>query len=114
MEITAYSKYLKVSPRKMRLVANFAKKLKIDEALIKLPLLHKKSCLPVLKVLKSAIANATNNFGIDKTNLKIKNIIVEEGMRMKRMDRSHGARFNRGLIQKRLSHVRVILEGEKK
>lgn len=59
---------------------------------------------PVLKALKSAIANAKNIDG-----LKIKNIFVDEGLKSKRQDKGHRATKDRGIIQKRASHITVIL-----
>lgn len=109
MDIMAYSKYLRYSPRKLRLVAKAIKDMSLKDILAKLPLIEKKAGLPILKVIKSAVANAKNNNNIQEDNLKIKSLVVEEGMRMKRMDKSHGARFGRGLVIKQLSHVKVIL-----
>lgn len=115
MEIIAYEKYIRQAPRKLRLVAKAVKNFSPVEAMAKLVLLRKRAGLPILKALKSAVFNAEKNNHIDKEKLKIKNIIIEEGMRMKRMDRGHGARFNRGVIKKRSSHIKVILtEAEKK
>jgi large subunit ribosomal protein L22 len=114
MEIIAYSKYIRQSPRKLRLVAKAIKKLKLAAVLEKLPLVEKAAAEPILKAIKSALANAENNSGLKKEHLTIKNIIIEESARMKRMDKGHGARFNRGVIQKRASHIKIILtDGEK-
>ncbi len=109
MDIIAYTKFIRMSPRKLRLVAKHVKSLGPDEASSKLPFLEKRAALPILKTLNSAIANAINNHKIEQKNLRIKNILIEEGARVKRMDKSHGARFNRGILQKRMSHIKVIL-----
>lgn len=105
MEIYALSKNVKVSPRKVRLVADAVKGLFALEAMIKLEFLAKSAAEPILKTIKSALANSK------KEDLKIKNILVDEGLKMKRRDMSHGARFGGGMIQKRTSHIKVILEG---
>lgn len=109
MDIIAYTKFIRISPRKLRLVADSIKTMGIEEAISKLPFLEKLAALPILKTIKSAKANAVNNHKIDVKNLRIKNILIEEGARIKRMDKSHGSRFNRGIIQKRLSHIKVVL-----
>ncbi len=109
MEVRAYTKYLKVSPRKLRLVARAVGHLPLETAKVQLGLLDKEAAKPLLLTLNSAVANAVKNHHLDGKNLSIKNIIIEEGARLKRMDKSHGARFNRGLKQKRMSHIKVIL-----
>ena len=104
MEFTAVSKSIRISPRKVRMVVNAVKKLTPIVAIEKLRYLAKSSSLPVLKALKSAIANSK----LKIEDLRIKNILVDEGMRMKRRDTSHRP-GKEGLIQKRTSHIKVIL-----
>lgn len=113
MEVIAYAKYLKVTPRKLRLVASAVARLPIETARVQLSLLNKEGAKPILLALNSALANAIKNNNLEEKNLKIKSIIIEEGARIKRMDKSHGARFNRGLKQKRMSHIKVILTDSK-
>lgn len=103
MEFTATSKYVRVSPRKARVVANVVKKLPPSQAVEKLTFLASSGTQPILKTLKSAVANAK-----DAQNLAIKNILIDEGTRMKRRDTSHRP-GKEGLIQKRTSHIKVIL-----
>lgn len=112
MEVQAYTKYVKTSPRKLRLVANAVSHLSLDLARSQLSLLDKDSAKPILLTLNSAVANAVKNNGLEEKSLRIKNIIIEEGARIKRMDKSHGARFARGIKQKRMSHIKVILTDE--
>jgi len=64
-------------------------------------------------LIYSASANAVNNLNLKEENLVVNQLLVDEGPRVKRMDKSHGARFNRGIIRKRTSHVKVILEERK-
>lgn len=104
MEIYALSKNVRVSPRKVRLVSDAIKGLSAVEAMNRLQFLAKSAAEPILKTIKSALANSK------KEDLKIKNILVDEGLRMKRRDMSHGARFGGGVITKRTSHIKVILE----
>lgn len=111
MEIKANLNYLRISPRKVRLVTDLIKGMDVQEAEIQLKFLTKKAAKPVLKLLKSAIANAEHNFGINKDNLYISEIQVNEGPRFKRwMPRAMG---RADLILKRTSHVKLVL-GTKK
>lgn len=120
MEIKAQSKHVRVSPRKVRVIAATVKKLPLAQALSTLDLLAKKGAKPLIATIKSAMANAgikkndlslKDNTALDMNKLRIKNITVDEGMKMKRYDKSHGFRYSRGTIQKRTSHITVILEG---
>lgn len=62
------------------------------------------------KIIKQAKANATNNFKLAEDDLIIESIQVDEGFRIKRLDKSHGARFNRGIIKKKSSHIFLTLK----
>ena len=110
MEIIAISKSVRQSPRKLRLVADAAKKMSPAGALERILLLPKSAALPIAKTIKSALANAENNFKLDPAKIRIKNIVIDGGFRMKRRDKSHSDRFNRGLWQKPTAHIKVILE----
>ena len=92
------------------MVADLIKLMKPNEALVKLQFLPKSGAVPMKKTLQSAIADAQNNFKKTIGELKIKNILINEGMKMKRQDKSHGARYNSGLIQRRTAHIKIILE----
>ncbi|MFH1864148.1 MAG: 50S ribosomal protein L22 [bacterium] len=110
MEIKAEQRYLLMSPRKIRLVVNLIKKLKPTVAVDTLPMIGKRAAEPVAKVIKQAIANAKEK-GIDGANLFFKEIQVGEGPVLKR-----GRPVSRGRwhpIQKRMSHIRVILWDKK-
>jgi ribosomal protein L22 len=67
---------------------------------------------PILKTIKQGMANATHNLRLDPKTLVLKNILVDEGRSAKRMDKSHGSRFDRGIIHKRSSNITVILESK--
>ena len=113
MEIVARSKFVRQSPRKLRLVASQIRGLEAAEALTILENLNKRAAKPILLTLKQAIGNATNNFQLKKEALTIKILEINEGPRYKRMDKAH--RFFRwGTIQKRTAHIRLILTGEEK
>jgi large subunit ribosomal protein L22 len=110
VQVRAEGKHLPISPRKLRLAADVVRGKKLEEALTILDHLPQKGAKILRKVVVSASANATNNFNLGEENLFLAQIIVDEGARYKRLDYSHGARFNGGTIQKRLSHLRVVLE----
>lgn len=103
----AILKNYRQSPRKVRLVAGLIKGKKVDEALTELNFLAKRAGEPIQKLLKSAISNAKQNFGMNEENLYIKEITVDKGITLKRsMPRSHGM-ANR--INKRSSHIVLVL-----
>ena len=113
MQVIALKKNLKASPRKIRLVVKTIKGFSPKAALDHLAFIDKKKTAGFLiDVLKQAMGNAKNNFKLDPESLYIKEIIVDEGPRYKRMDKSHGARFDRGVRKKRLSHLKIILESK--
>lgn len=107
MEVVAEGRNIRISPRKVRLVAqNFAGRNAL-EALESLRFAPKKASLPLSKVIKSAISNATNNNKLGEKNLIIKEILVNEGPRFKRfLPRSRGMVHP---ILKRTSHIKVIV-----
>lgn len=113
MEIKAHLRYLRIAPRKVRLVADLIRGKKVEEAEKILNFTVKKPAGPLLKLLKSAIASATHNFQKEKENLFVKKITVDEGPKLKRWRaRARGQAFE---IQKKTSHVTIILdEVEKK
>ncbi len=107
MEVKASLKHLKIAPRKTRLVAGLVRGLEVNKAINQLKFLNKKSAKPVLKLLNSAVSNAVNNFDLDKNNLIIKEIRIEDGKTLKRwMPRAHGRATT---IRKRMSHVYITL-----
>jgi large subunit ribosomal protein L22 len=86
------------------------KGLKASEALARLEFVTKSAAKPLAQVIKSALANGKNPpAGGQAPELTIKNILVDEGLKMKRRDTSHGARYGGGVKIKRTSHVTVIL-----
>lgn len=106
--ITAKLSNNRQSPRKVRLVADLIRGKKVEKALEELGFLNKKASLSIKKLLDSAIANAKNNFNIEKGNLIVKEIRVDEGPVMKRsMPRARGRAFP---IKKRTSHIQIGLE----
>jgi len=108
MEVKAKLNYLRQSPRKVRLVADLIRNKKVKEAQVILEHTIKRASKPLLSLLKSAVANARNNFQIDPENLYISKILVNEGPRYKRwMPRAMGQVSE---IQKKTSHITLILK----
>jgi len=111
MEVTAIAKNVRLSPEKVRLVVEQIRKMKPQDSVAILDHVHKSSSPILKKVIKSALANAKNNFNLDEKTLVFKEILVGKGSVLKRYravarGRSHS-------ILKRTSNVKVILEGEK-
>ena len=103
-------KNVKISPRKLRLLANDIKKLTPAVALVNLKFVNSLSGRILLKSVKTAVGVAKNNLGATVDNLVFDSIQVNEGLKIKRMDKSHGSRFNRGLIQKRHSRLTITIK----
>jgi large subunit ribosomal protein L22 len=108
MKVKAQLKNLRIAPRKVQLVAELIKGLEVNEAIVQLENLVKRANDPMEKLLKSAIANAENNFGMDKDNLYVFDVQVGEGARLKRwMPRAYGRASQ---ILKRTSHIYLTLD----
>jgi large subunit ribosomal protein L22 len=108
MKVSAKLKNLRISPRKVRLVISLIKGLDVSDAVVQLNNTGKRSSLIIEKLLKSGIANAENNFGLDKENLYVCDIQVGEGTRLKRwLPRAFGRASQ---ILKRTSNITLILE----
>lgn len=108
MQVSAKLKSLRKSPRKVRLVSSLLKGLDVQIAESQLKFLVKGSVPHFEKLLKSAVANAETNFGLDKNNLYIKDIVVNEGGKLKRwLPRAHG---RASLLLKRTCSVELILD----
>lgn len=112
MKVKANSKYLRIAPRKVRLLADLIRGKKTEEALALLGFSLKRGSKPLKKLIQSAIANAKNNFQLDEKNLWISELRVDEGPKLKRWRAR--ARGRAAQIQKKTSHITLVLEGEKK
>lgn len=92
----------------MRLVTNLVKNMHVADAIDQLQFMNKKAAGPVLKLIQSAVANASNNFKMDKEKLYIKTITADSGPKLKRyFPRAQGSAH---LIRRPTSHVHVLLE----
>ena len=105
--INASLKNYRQSPRKMRVVANLIKGKSVNVALDTLAFINKRAGSPLYNLLKSAAANAKNNFNIEKDSLIVKDVRVDSGLILKRsMPRARGMAYR---INKRTSHVNITL-----
>ena len=107
MEAKAIAKGLRIAPRKARLVIDLVRGKSVEEADKILSNLNKDAARMSKKVLTSAVANAENNLGLDKTKLYIKEAYVNEGQTMKRM--KFGSRGHVDPIKKRTSHIKIVV-----
>ncbi|MBE3559124.1 MAG: 50S ribosomal protein L22 [Ktedonobacteraceae bacterium] len=110
MQVRAIARNIGISPRKMRLVTNAVKGLRVSEALAVLQFIPNAGAKPVSTVVASAAANAENNYNLNPDDLYILNIVTDESFRIKRVKpRSHG---RVGRIQHRFCHVTVIVSDD--
>ena len=107
MEVTAYLKSARISPRKVRLVARLVKGRDAVAVRNQLPLIMKHAAQPILKLLNSALSNAHHNHSMVEENLVLKDIMVNGGPVLKRF-RPKGFGSTSPLA-KRTSHITIIL-----
>jgi len=113
MESIAILKYLRVAPRKMRLVADQIRGKRVNEALVILEYSLKNASVPIEKTLRSSLANMMDKkeaSKIDSENIIVKTIKVDEGPTLKRFKPRAQGRATR--INKRTSHLTVVLASE--
>jgi large subunit ribosomal protein L22 len=108
MEVRAKLSYARITPRKLRLVANLVKGLPVEKAHFQLDFCQKKGAKIVKSVLTSAIANAKEKGGIDVDNLFVKSVFVDDGPIMKRFIPRSMGRANR--VLKKMSHLTLVLD----
>lgn len=108
MEAKAVAKYVRIAPRKIRIVMDLIRGKKVAEAFAILKFTPKVGADVIEKVLKSAVANAEHNFDMNVDNLYVSEAFVDQGPTMKRIHpRSRGQAFK---ILKRSSHVTVVVK----
>jgi large subunit ribosomal protein L22 len=108
MEVQAVAKFVKRTPRKARLVADAVKGMKVGDALAFLEFSPKHAALDLAKVIKSAAANAEHNFNLNRDDLVLKQLLVDEGPTMKR-----GRPVSRGMQHgyfRRTCHITAVVE----
>ena len=104
----AHVKYVRISPRKVKIVIDLIRGKNADEALAILQYTPKAACEPLLKLVKSAAANAENNHNMDKASLYVAECFVTPGPTLKRMSpRAQGPAYR---ILKSTSHITVVLK----
>ena len=107
VEVRAVARHIRISPQKVRLVLETIKGKPVAEALAILRFLPNKATGPVAKAVKSASANAENNFSLDPDDLVVVRASADEGRTLKRYRPRARGRANQ--ILKRSSHVTVVV-----
>ncbi len=108
MEVKAKLKFVRVAPRKVQLVADLIRGKGSEEALNILTFTKKAAARIVIKLLKSAVANATQKKNVDVDRLYVKKIAVDQGPTMKRYQPRALGRAT--TIRKRTSHINIVLD----
>jgi large subunit ribosomal protein L22 len=112
MSVSAIAKGVRMSPRKVGVVAALVRGRTVADALVILQHVPRRSALPVLKTVKSAAANADHNHNFKPDSLTITEISVTPGPRLKRFrPAAHGRALP---FQRRTSHIRVVVDGEQR
>ena len=107
MEAKATARTVLIAPRKARLVVNLVRGKDVSDAMAILNNLNKKSARLTKKVLVPAVANAENNFKMDKNNLYVKEAYINDGPIMKR--RRIGSRSHIDRHDKKTSHITIVV-----
>ena len=105
--VRAIAKYVRMTPRKLRLVADLIRGKSAQEAWSILEFTPKRAAGPLKKVLESAIANAKHNNDLVAESLKVSTVLIDEGPVMKRF--TPRARGRASAIKKRTSHITVVV-----
>lgn len=107
MQVKAKLNNLRISPRKVRLVADLVRGLDVDEALDQIGISYKRASSPMKKLISSAISNGENNLGIDRDNMYIESVLVDAGPSLKRwMPKAYGRASQ---ILKRTTQIEITL-----
>ncbi len=110
--VLAIAKGVRMSPRKVGVVASLVRGRTVEDALVILANTPRRSALPVIKAIESAKANADHNHGLKPATLRIVEITVNHGPRIKRYrPAAHGRALP---FQRRTSHIRVVVDGDKR
>lgn len=108
MEARAQATYVRISPRKVKIVLDLIRNKPVDVAMAIVKNTSKAACEPLEKLLKSAMANAENNFNMEKNNLYVAECFVCPGPILKRIrPRAQGRAYR---IDKRTSHITLVLK----
>jgi large subunit ribosomal protein L22 len=105
---TAKATYIRIAPRKVQIVLDLIRNQPADKAMAILKYTPKAACEPLMKLLKSAIANAENNNNMDVSKLYVAECSVSQGPTLKRIrPRAQGRAFR---INKKTSHITLVLK----
>lgn len=108
-EVRARLHHLRMAPRKVRLVADMVRGENVESAMLQLEFSPRAAALPMLKLLKSAVANAKNeDERRDESNLVIHQVWVDEGRTLHRFRPRAMGRASR--IRKKMSHITIVLK----
>ncbi len=108
MEAFAKARFVRMAPRKTRLLVALVRGLNVAAARAQLNFSKKQSSLPILKVLNSAVANATENLKLDPASLVVSKAWVDEGPSFFRFTpKAHGRATP---IRHRMSHITIVVE----
>ncbi len=108
MESRAVTRYLRIAPRKARLVVDMIRGRRVEQALGILEFTSRGAAGPIAKTVKSAVANAESTQNVDVDKLYVKRAYVDEGPTLKRfLPRAHGRATP---IRKRTSHVTIVVD----
>ena len=108
MEAKAFLRYVRIAPRKVQIVCDMIRNQPLDKALAMMQYTPKAACEPLYKLVKSAAANAENNFNMDKNSLYVAECFVTPGPILKRMrpvSKGRGVR-----ILKRTSNITIAVK----
>ena len=112
MESTAKLRYLRITPRKVRVVADLIRGKNVNQALAQLAYVEKRAAEPVAKLLRSAVANADQaaKGQLDVDTLRVKELMVDQGPSLRRyMPRAMGRAFK---VLKKTSHIQLTISDE--
>jgi large subunit ribosomal protein L22 len=110
METRAVARFVRISPRKVRLVMDEVRGKKVEDALNMLTFAPQKGARLLRKLIRSAVSNAQHNSNLDPDSLVVKTVYADEGPALKRfIPRAQGRATQ---IRKRTSHLTVILDEE--
>lgn len=110
MKTKATLRYLRMSPRKVRLLIDLVRGARVKDAMVQLRFSKKIGAKPVMKLLQSAMANAVHNHGLADESLVVREAFVDGGPILYRA--TPRAMGRSAPIRKRTAHVTVVLEGE--
>ena len=108
MEVYAHARNVRIAPRKVRLVVDSVRGMAVGRAMMQLQVMPQKAAREVFKTVKSAVANAENNYGLDPDDLIVSRIWANEAPVMKRWrPRAHG---RVSPLLSRSSHITVVVD----